>query len=119
MSRTPLDYLRDACEHMQRAHQFVAGMQYSSFVRDDKTNFAVVRALEIVGEATKNIPDDIRTRFPDVPWRQMAGIRDVLIHAYFGIDLEVVWKTATERAPETLVALSKALEILEAEEASE
>ena len=104
---------------MRMAHQFVAGMEYSVFVRDNRTSFAVVRALEIVGEATKNIPDRIQSRFPDVPWRQMAGMRDVLIHAYFGVDLEVVWKTATEPAPETLVPISRAIEILEAEEASE
>ena len=75
MNRTPLDYLRDVLEAMQKAQEFVDRMDYTAFVLDDKTSFAVVRALEITGEAAKLVPDDIRTRFPDVPWRDMAGVR--------------------------------------------
>ena len=115
MTRTPLDFLRDALRAMETARGFVEGMEYSAFANDERTNFAVVRALEIAGEATKNVPDDVRSRFPDVPWRVMAGLRDVLIHAYFGVNLEVVWKTFTERAPEVVPMLRDAMETLEAE----
>ena len=115
MNRTPLDYLRDALEAMQKAGEFAEGMEYPAFVQDDKTSFAVVRALEITGEAAKFVPDDVRARFPDVPWRDMAGMRDVLIHAYFGVDLEVVWRTVTVRIPEVIPAVRRALETLEAE----
>ena len=71
-------------------------MTLEQFFADEKTAFAVMRALEIIGEATKNIPQSIKENYPDIPWKEMAGIRDKLIHDYFGVDLEVVWNTATE-----------------------
>ena len=116
MNRTPVDYVRDAFESIQKAQTFISGMGYSDFAQDDKTAYALVRALGVASEATKQVPDDVRARFPDVPWRQMAGMRDVLIHAYFGVDLEVVWKTIVERGPEAVPALRNCLEILEAED---
>lgn len=74
-------------------------MTYDEFALDEKTNFAVVRALEIVGEATKQIPAELKGRYPHLPWRDMAGMRDKLVHNYFGVNLEVVWETATQEAP--------------------
>jgi len=68
-------------------------MEYAEFVIDDKTVYAVVRAREIIGEATKQIPEPMRQKYKSVPWREMAKMRDKLIHQYFGVDLQVVWKT--------------------------
>ena len=93
------DHLDDISEAARKALEFVAGMDYEGFLRDEKTAYAVVRALEILGEATKRIPLEIRDRFPEVPWRSMAGIRDKLVHDYVSVNLEVVWKTITEDLP--------------------
>jgi uncharacterized protein with HEPN domain len=94
--RTYTDYLADILDAFDKISQFTQGMTFEDFARDDKTVFAVVRALEIVGEATKRIPQPVRDRQPAVPWRAMAGMRDKLSHDYLGVNLAVVWKTATE-----------------------
>jgi uncharacterized protein with HEPN domain len=71
-----------------------------AFAEDKKTVNAVIRSLEILGEATKRIPKSFRQKYPDIPWSKMAGMRDVLIHDYMGVDLKTVWKVAEERLPE-------------------
>ncbi len=76
------DYLRDILDAAQSAEEFLGDMQYQEFIADKRTVFAVVRALEIVGEATRRIPDSVRQRYPDIPWRRMTGTRDRLIHDY-------------------------------------
>lgn len=104
------DYLRDICQAAQKALAFVQGMDFESFAADDKTVFAVVRALEIVGEATKRLPHAVRDRYPDVPWRAMAGIRDKLIHDYVSVNMEVIWRTVMEDLPALLPMLQRVLD---------
>lgn len=70
---------------------------------------AIIRRLEIIGEAVKNIPDDFKDKHPDVPWKEIAGMRDILIHEYFGVNLERVWKTAKEDLPEFKKTVSEIL----------
>jgi uncharacterized protein with HEPN domain len=112
MKREVGDYIQDIIESMDKAMRFVAGMSYNSFADDDKTVFAVVRALEIIGEAVKNIPQEIREKHTGIPWRDMAGMRDKLIHEYFGVNLNVVWKTVQEEIPPIKPLFEKILENL-------
>jgi len=106
-ARNHRDRLEDICEAVQKAMDFVQGMTYESFLADEKTVYAVVRALEIVGEATKRVPSEIRDRYAQVPWRSMAGMRDKLIHDYVSVNAEVVWKTVTEDLPPLLPVLQR------------
>jgi uncharacterized protein with HEPN domain len=94
------DYLEDILGSISEVEEFVGGMTYETFAADKKTVNAVIRSLEVLGEATKHIPASFRNKHPDIPWSKMAGMRDVLIHDYMGVDLKTVWKVAVERLPE-------------------
>jgi len=104
------DYLGDILDAIYKVDVFIKDMNYDQFKSDDKTIFAVIRALEIIGEATKRITENIRTSYPKIPWREMAGIRDKLIHDYFGVNIEVVWKTATGDLPSLKPGIKKILD---------
>jgi uncharacterized protein with HEPN domain len=93
------DYVHDIPEASAKIGEFISGMAEADFLGDDKTQFAVVRGLEIIGEAAKKIPDSARARYPQVPWREIAGMRDKLVRDYIGVNARVVWKTATEDVP--------------------
>ena len=97
--RSYLSFIKDIIDAMDKVTLFISGFDEEQFRQDDKTIFAVIRALEIIGEATKRIPESIRQSHPTIPWRAMAGMRDKLIHDYTIVNLEVVWKTATEDIP--------------------
>lgn len=82
--------LRDILDAFSSIERFVEGMNYDDFIKDDKTSSAVIRKFEVIGEATKNIPDSIRTQYPAVPWQEMAGMRDRLIPFYFGVEYRLI-----------------------------
>lgn len=93
-------WLTDIGEACGRIAEYTAGMSYETFVGDRKTVDAVVRNLEIIGEAVKQLPDAFRVRYPTIPWQKIAGLRDILTHAYFGVDEQILWDVVTARLPE-------------------
>lgn len=99
MKRNIRVYLRDMHDNMLKALEYTDGLDYEGFAMDSKTNYAVVRCLEIIGEAAKNIPDQIRNMYPEIPWRQMAGMRDKIAHHYFGVHLQTVWRVVKDDIP--------------------
>ena len=102
-------YIEDIIEHMNYTQEFIRCMTFKEFANDKKTILSVTKCIEIVGEATKHIPDSIREKYPDVPWREMAGIRDRLVHGYFKVNLEIVWVTVTLEFPELRPMIEKVL----------
>ena len=95
---------------MESVEKFVRNTQFQDFVADEKTRLAIMQALEIIGEAAKNVPEPMKSRYPEIPWRAMARLRDRLIHWYFGVDLKAVWQTATVRVPSTRPLVKAAIE---------
>ena len=89
-------YIEHILQSIKRIHSYIEGKDYKSFINDFLTQDAVVRQLEIIGEATKKVSVDLRKANPQVPWPDMSGMRDILIHDYIDVDLDIVWKTATE-----------------------
>lgn len=90
------DYLEDMINSIEEALSFTEGMNYESFYQDRKTVNAVVRSLEVLGEAGKKISEEVREKNSDIPWRNICGMRDKLIHDYFGVDYEMIWKVVKE-----------------------
>ena len=92
MKRTYRDYVEDILSSIQEIEEFTGGMDIEDFVSDRKTVNAVIRSLEVMGEAVKKIPSYIRDKYSEIPWKYIAGMRDKLIHEYHGVDLEIVWE---------------------------
>lgn len=99
MKREYILFLKDILEAMERIERFMGETNFNAFTQDEFLNSAVVRQLEIIGEATKNLPAAVRKRYPDVPWNSMARMRDRLPHGYWTVDYEIVWKVIKEELP--------------------
>lgn len=99
MKRVYTDYFKDIANSIKDIKSFIRNQSFKQFTKDRKTVNAVIRSLEIIGEAARNIPREIKSRYPTVPWKQMSGMRDKIVHEYFGVDLEIVWQTVKEDLP--------------------
>lgn len=102
-------YLKDILKAMEAIEKFVENMDFKEFEKDDKTSSAVIRKFEIVGESSKKVPEIIKHRYPDIPWREMAGMRDKLIHFYFGVKYDLVWRTIKDVIPQVKPVIEKIL----------
>ena len=118
---TPTDrnyiiYLEDILTSMSRIFEYIGEKDFKDFKQNYMIVDAVVRNFEIIGEASKNIPDNIKENYPEIPWKRMIGLRNIVIHAYFGIDLENIWIIITENIPEVKPKIIEILDAIKNEE---
>ena len=99
IKRTIIDYLEDIENSIKDIENFISGFDYKTFKKDRKTTNAVIRSIEVIGEAARKVPSEFRKKHKDIPWNQMAEMRNKMIHEYTGVDLETVWKTASSDIP--------------------
>ena len=97
--RDNTDYINDILNSINEIEAFTKGMDYNDFFKDMKTRHAVVRCLEILGEAAKNVTQELKDKNPEIPWKKMAGTRDILAHEYFGVDIKKVWEVRQKELP--------------------
>ena len=110
MPREYRSYLRDIKISIEKIEKYTVDLSFEQFIEDELIQDGVVRNLEIIGEAVKNIPEDIKDSEPEIDWKKIAGLRDILIHAYFGIDVDIVWDIVKNKVPKLK---KKVLELIE------
>ena len=113
MSLSPPEYIRHMLDEIDYILRRISDMNYESFLRDETLKRAFVRSIEVIGEASKKLPEDIKAMKPDIEWRKVSGMRDRLIHDYFGVDYTIVWDVAANKLPDlrlNLYALLKEIQ---------
>jgi len=91
--------IQSQLEAIDKIERYTKDMDFAGWLEDEKTVDAVIRNIEVIGEASSHLPDEVLQRYKDIPWRLMKGIRNILAHEYFGVDLEIIWKTVKEDLP--------------------
>jgi len=94
-------FVEDILSAMNKIEHYIKGLTYKKFVKNDMVVDAVIRKLEVIGEASKNIPEDIKKQYPEIPWKRIIGLRNIAVLEYFGIDLSIIWEIITSDLPET------------------
>lgn len=107
MLRQPDVYLNDMLGAIEKIQRYTSKMTYEGFKNDELVQDAAIRNLEILGEAAKKIPDEIKSAYPDAEWKKVAGLRDILIHDYFGIDTVIIWDVIQNKLPSLQISLRK------------
>ena len=109
--KEPVFFLEDIKNSLEKIFNYTHSIEFEQFVSSDITKDAVERNFEIIGEAVKNLSEDFRNKYPNIPFKQIAGMRDKLIHDYFGVDYEIVWKTIKDKLPDFEREINDLIEI--------
>jgi uncharacterized protein with HEPN domain len=102
-------YLDDISKYCEKIQGFVSGIEYDAFLGDEMRQLSIIRCLEVIGEASKHIPADIRNLYPEIPWKTISGTRDYLIHDYSGVNIDLIWKTAKNDIPNLVAEISRVI----------
>jgi len=102
-------FVKDILDAIDKIEEFVGNMDYGEFMKDDKSSTAVVKKIEIIGEAIKNIPKDVRVKYKAIPWKDIVGMRNKITHNYFKIDYEIVWNVVKEKLPALKIQIEQVL----------
>ncbi len=102
-------FVKDVLDAIDKIEEFIGNMEYGEFIQDDKTSTAVVKKIEIIGEAIKNIPRDVRVKYNAIPWKDIVGMRNKITHNYFKIDYEIVWNVVKEKLPALKIQVEQVL----------
>ena len=113
MSLSPREYVRHILDEIDYVLSQLPDLELRSFLDNATLKRAFVRSLEIIGEASKRIPDDVRNQVPEIEWGKISGMRDRLIHNYFGVDYRIVWDVATTKLPDLQASLRRLLKLIE------
>ncbi len=112
IERDPVLYISDIILSMERVQEYITDLDFQKFKWDYKTVDAVIRNFEIIGEATKNLPSELKEKYPNIPWEEMYRLRNRISHEYFGVDYEIIWDIATNHLPTNYKDVIKVLEDL-------
>ncbi len=107
MSRSVQLYVNDILVSCDKILRYTAGLSFKGFIEDERTFDAVVRNLQLIGEAVKNLPNDLFDRYPEIEWRKIAGLRNILVHAYFTVENEIIWDVVQSKIPALRASIVK------------